>query len=154
MNEGVNKVETNDIVNYAKELYYGQELSWSQVKYALVESGVSELEARDLISKMQEDEEEEMELEKYQELVEEARIEREQEIFVQENMDNPEIADFALEKANNKINYGILWLLGGVILTLVLQGMVIFYGAVIYGVISIFRGINEKSVIKNRRSKN
>lgn len=133
---------------YAQELHYDQGLSWSQTKYALLESGVSELQAREIIANLEEQEYDETQKYEYNQILQEAAQQAEAQRVYEEEMKDP---DIAIQRAEKKIKYGFFWILGGVALTFISQGMVIWWGAVLYGIIRIISGMNDKSTINNNK---
>ena len=50
------------------------------------------------------------------------------------------------EAANEELGYGIIWTIGGALFTLFTNGFFIFYGAVIWGVWSIIKGVYHKAM--------
>lgn len=53
---------------------------------------------------------------------------------------SPEGRQILASKYKRRMLYGVLWLIGGAILTGVTQGNFIFFGAIIWGLIDFFRG--------------
>lgn len=134
--------------SYACELHYGQGLNWTQVKFALIEEGFTELQAKEMIANLKEQESEEINRQEYNRILHEAAFQEEAQRIYEEEMKNPTIA---LKRAEKKIKYGFLWILGGILLTVITQGMVIWWGAVLYGIIRVCSGSHDKNVINNNQ---
>lgn len=134
---------------YARELHYGQGLSWSQVKHALLGTGMSELKAREMIAALEEQENEAAQKEEYNRILKEASDEERAQRIIAEEMKDPEIA---LAKANRKFKFGWAWFFGGIALTVFSEGMVIWWGAVLFGLIQITNGYRIKNIINNQNN--
>lgn len=150
MNESYLHSDISDPIGLAREIHYAQGLSWSQTKYALVESGISEIQAREIVATLEEQEYEEQRAHEYNEVIRQAQMEAKAQQIYEEEMTNPQIAT---ERADKKIKYGWFWILGGVLLTVITQGMVIWWGAVLYGIIRICSGVRDKNIIENNQNK-
>lgn len=143
----MNSQNSESTYSYARQLHYGQGLSWSQVKFALLEEGITESQAKEMIANLEEEENEENEKREYDRILQEASMQQESERVLEEEMTD---LDIALRKAGKKIKFGTFWLLGGSLLTVMTQDMVIWWGAVLYGTICIFSGAYDKEIIKKR----
>lgn len=62
---------------------------------------------------------------------------------VVENLQNQEIKE-KQEAGNKELGYGLLWAVGGIALTVITGGTFIFWGAVVWGIWLILKGLNHK----------
>jgi hypothetical protein len=46
-----------------------------------------------------------------------------------------------ISASNRDLKFGLLWIVGGVLLTLIMQGHLIFWGAVVYGIYRVVIGL-------------
>lgn len=77
-----------------------------------------------------------------QKLVEEG-LEESDALTVVANLKRQEI-EANREASSKEIGYGVLWAIGGIVLTAVTRGTLIFFGAVLWGVWLIMKGVWHK----------
>ncbi len=70
-------------------------------------------------------------------------LSQEDAITVIENLKEQE-AEAKHEAANKELGYGALWAFGGIALTAITDGTLIFWGAVVWGGWLILKGLNHK----------
>lgn len=99
----------NRVYNYAADLYVNHNMSWQQVRLALIEQGLNSNEAD----------------------------------IVVDNLRSQE-SEAKSKGANKELGYGALWAVGGIALTAITGGTLIFWGAVVWGGWLMLRGIYHK----------
>ena len=77
-----------------------------------------------------------------QKLVEEG-LEEKYALAIVANLKRQEI-EANRDAASKEIGYGVLWTIGGIVLTAITRGHLIFYGAIIWGVWLIIKGVWHK----------
>lgn len=143
----MNKEELEKLVT---ELHDEQGLSWNQVKYALTEEeGVSEIDARKIIDKFRELEEEKQAIQ--QEAQKEIEAKAQLEEILREDESNP-----PMQRADNKVTIGFLLVILGIVLFFILPPISsrsrIAACVCVTGIIMICTGFKHRSIIKEHKN--
>ncbi len=141
--------DSHDIVEYAKELYHNQGLSWKQVKYALRENGFDERQVDEIVDNLKE----EHNLIESNAEKDDLLKKKEEEIFGTKGSKSP------MQRADNKILIGLILSVIGAILWLigVLGGggkLLIRYGSigVSFGIFYVIIGYRHRSLITKKNN--
>lgn len=140
--------QEQELIEYAKDLYLNQGLSWKQIKFALKENGIGEIQATELINDLRDE---------YQQLEEKEKIDRQSE--EEEEIFNSSGAYTPMQRADNKIIIGIISAIIGTILFIVgvfsegssfLRRWGIF--GVLLGVSFVVTGLRHRQIITKRNN--
>ena len=99
----------NRVYNYAADLYLNHNMSWHEVRIALIEQGLNSNDADTVVDNLRKQE-----------------------------------SDAKSKVANKELGYGALWAVGGIALTAISSGTVIFWGAVVWGGWLMIKGLYHK----------
>lgn len=99
----------NRVYDYAADLYLNHNMSWNQIRSALIEQGLNSTDADTVVDNLRKQE-----------------------------------SEAKSSAANKELGYGALWAIGGIALTAISSGTVIFWGAVVWGGWLIIKGLYHK----------